>query len=913
MSDKVEIKNIDTNLMSGSGDKVRNVIGGYWTISDSTEHGSALVFSEAPEDDGSTWVDAIHAADISVAPASAYVTASATSIIPNYKFPVRILGDPDLIKDDAEWKAILKGGTWGTASYEGFLSEGTFDCHNFVINTPYSLLDAKNIDSASYGTYPYYEVRCNYQEYYPAYEDKMASRSSDLLIPNLYLLEMFRQSATLSPGEMWHSDPDFAVDEEIGRFVSMEATHNPTLILRDTTTLYPPPYVETESDPTIAEGMYNDKTKNLRDYLTGTLVNETLSASTAQFIVNRTLNLLFDRTTMDKYSPALLQDQVLPRLPYYVSFDVPTDAHRSALVAQMEVANYDKLFLSTLRQQFTGHQVGTVNYPTIAATTFDTAESGSVVSKTVTTNTSYRSADFLRMLLNSLNLSVTDTPADQYFMQPLTAEIKALRNAYGSYRYTHSLPTFDMLNTVIEQMYIMPLDCVSDGSTGNMFDFLQMADEAGEGDTLAFRINKVGTFPTAPTETQTTVQDTFFLNTSALGTSLNYYDSQVRYGATYNYEIFAYVLVKGYNYKYSDLRATRLIGTPFGFTAIEGLGGAALAPTSLPDSYCLEFYNLSTGQTAEQLLVSAEENELMAQNEYATNAQVLSEDRYMAEFNLSLEPSWKIMEVSLGTKQITILDHMPSAVDITPYQRMDDSQIIGFYANQEGGRDSKDTSPAPFPTLMTSDEQTYKDNYLRSYNLLDGERIKESSVSRANFLEVYRLDTKPTAISDFAGALVESKDLTLSGYKYTKTNCFYEEMVATNKKYYYLFRFVNEHGIPGFLSPIYVAELVNDGGYKYAKFDVMYETEFDEQNDLEVFQPMKKLLRIIPNAQHVLMDDTNVDYSESAESQLDNLGVGTGVEKTIWDQPFKIRLTSRKTGKKIDLNITYRIREEVIK
>jgi len=35
-----------------------------------------------------------------------------------------------------------------------------------------------------------------------------------------------------------------------------------------------------------------------------------------------------------------------------------------------------------------------------------------------------------------------------------------------------------------------------------------------------------------------------------------------------------------------------------------------------------------------------------------------------------------------------------------------------------------------------------------------------------------------------------------------------------------------------------------------------------------------------------------------------NVDIGTAAD-LIWDKTFKIRLTSKKTGKKIDLNVTY--------
>ena len=436
---KIKIKNIDTNLLSGSGDKMRNVVGGFYEMVETEEKGTRLRWS-TPFSTHGTYRPALHMEEISLTGEADYVTASATAITPNYKFPVRIVGDVDLVKDDSEWHAILKGGTWGTASYEGILTQGSYDSHNFTTHTPYSLLDAKNIDSASYATYSYYEIGCNYQDYYPAYENKMASRESDLLIPNLYFLEMFRQNSL--PGV----DKE-VFDEEIQNFVSMEGTVEPEQIMQDRLTSYLPPYVDHDNDPT-EEGLYTDKTMNMRNYLTGTLVRENLSASTAQFIINRTSNLLFDRTAIDKYSASTIEDQVLHRVPYYVSFDIPVEAGGSMLSA-IEENDYDKLFMSHLRQQFTGHQLGIHSYPTMAVTTFDQMVSGSVLPITTTSNTSYRSVGFLQLLLNSLNLSTMDTPSDQYCVQPLTAEIQELRNANGSYRYSHSLPTFKMFNAAV--------------------------------------------------------------------------------------------------------------------------------------------------------------------------------------------------------------------------------------------------------------------------------------------------------------------------------------------------------------------------------------------------------------------------------------------------------------------------------
>ena len=52
----------------------------------------------------------------------------------------------------------------------------------------------------------------------------------------------------------------------------------------------------------------------------------------------------------------------------------------------------------------------------------------------------------------------------------------------------------------------------------------------------------------------------------------------------------------------------------------------------------------------------------------------------------------------------------------------------------------------------------------------------------------------------------------------------------------------------------------------------------------------------------------DADFSENSYTQLENVNIGsTDLEDPIWGKTFKLRLTSKKTGKKIDLNITYNL------
>ena len=132
----------------------------------------------------------------------------------------------------------------------------------------------------------------------------------------------------------------------------------------------------------------------------------------------------------------------------------------------------------------------------------------------------------------------------------------------------------------------------------------------------------------------------------------------------------------------------------------------------------------------------------------------------------------------------------------------------------------------------------------------------------------------------------------------------FSEQVKTNQKYYYTFRVINENGVAGKFTPIFESELINDGGYIYASFNQLTVGELTEDQISEPLMSFKKLFNIVPSIQHLILDSENVDFTDSAFNQVGNFEVGTADDR-IWGKTFKIRLTSKKTGKKIDLNIKF--------
>ena len=113
------------------------------------------------------------------------------------------------------------------------------------------------------------------------------------------------------------------------------------------------------------------------------------------------------------------------------------------------------------------------------------------------------------------------------------------------------------------------------------------------------------------------------------------------------------------------------------------------------------------------------------------------------------------------------------------------------------------------------------------------------------------------------------------------------------------------------MSPIFESELINDGGYVYGAFEQYSEDELSEPPPKEPLMAIKKLVNIVPNIQHLQLDTTTANFASSSVSQMGAVDIGTQPDDTLWDEQkyFKIRLTSKKTSKKIDLNIVFKKEE----
>jgi len=405
-------------------------------------------------------------------------------------------------------------------------------------------------------------------------------------------------------------------------------------------------------------------------------------------------------------------------------------------------------------------------------------------------------------------------------------------------------------------------------------------------EVIAYRLEKIGGAATGDENTQKPIQNFWFLNIEDVK-QFKFHDSQIFYGQEYTYNVYKYVFVGGVQYTYDNLVLSRTIAD------LSSDGDAASS------GWCLEMFDPDTGSPSPPILESRLISDLG--NQFASDAQINSQEKYLADLNLTLEPSLKIVEVPIFTKNVTVLDAPTNKTGVKPFYYLDNSQKIGFTNRY------LPHSLAAFPTAINSSEEQYRNTFLSSYDLMPNEEITFESVSMPSEMQIFRLDSRPQSLKDFDGNLISTVSLKTENHDSYFTDKTVVDKVKLNTKYYYLFRIVNELGSPAHSSQVIETELIDDGGYKFATFEVIFENELPEPIFSNPTKGVKKLFNIVPNITNITLDDSEVDYSQPALSQLNKIKFGDPSQDLVWDKKYKIRVTSKKTGKKLDINLTFKM------
>jgi hypothetical protein len=206
------------------------------------------------------------------------------------------------------------------------------------------------------------------------------------------------------------------------------------------------------------------------------------------------------------------------------------------------------------------------------------------------------------------------------------------------------------------------------------------------------------------------------------------------------------------------------------------------------------------------------------------------------------------------------------------------------------------------PIFIQDEEIDYINTWRESrrYNNVEPVLYKSDELKNmAASFEIYRISSAPKNYDDFKNSLhqiVSEESESPGGRIRLLSSTSYIDKINSNKTYYYMFRIRDKRGAVSNPSPPYSVKLVNDHGLI---FPIINQYEFEQEED-KYNTKFKKLLNIVPSISQVTPISQS-DYTTAAKS-TPLLGQ---LDKKLFGQTFKIRITSKKTGKQMDLNISF--------
>jgi len=289
---------------------------------------------------------------------------------------------------------------------------------------------------------------------------------------------------------------------------------------------------------------------------------------------------------------------------------------------------------------------------------------------------------------------------------------------------------------------------------------------------------------------------------------------------------------------------------------------------------------------------------------------------FTAQTTVSLAPKLKIAEVPYFTARAKVLDSapLPPDVNIVPYRGIDDKVLFLF--NAQVGEITEE------PIIIEDRDRAYYEEYRRARNIL-GLPVTFEGDDEIESFEVYRTTDVPTSYSDFKGKLHEIVSTEPLGADYDSSAGAFVDDVVPNQKYYYTFRALDVHGNLSNPTAVFQVEMVNEDGAIFPLIETYNMQPIDSTQPSRVFKRFlyvkanelqsavfEKATGNDNNPEFVIYEETTGPEDPVAQSASDvDVSVGQLENKVYGTETrpgrYKFRVTSKRTGRKIDINLNF--------
>jgi len=281
-------------------------------------------------------------------------------------------------------------------------------------------------------------------------------------------------------------------------------------------------------------------------------------------------------------------------------------------------------------------------------------------------------------------------------------------------------------------------------------------------------------------------------------------------------------------------------------------------------------------------------------------------------FNVMVKPTLKLIELPYfnvdpgGFSMVLDAPPLPPQVVPIPFRAVKDK--IMFLFDGSVGKENV------LPTVIEEGDQEYYDIQRLAQSVGEGEEITFNSDNPLVSFEVFRTVNPPLSYQDFKGRKI-----------FTTSKTSYTDKINPNKKYYYMFRSIDSRGNISNPSPVYEIELttLEDGSeaYRVAVLPKIKIYDFPKPTKDNFERSVRKYILIRPTREQSTINDKVSKLPGSEENPTLNLDkidpVLGATEQSLFarqdlsgsamtGKKFKLRLTSKTTGRKIDFNFEFK-------
>ena len=388
---------------------------------------------------------------------------------------------------------------------------------------------------------------------------------------------------------------------------------------------------------------------------------------------------------------------------------------------------------------------------------------------------------------------------------------------------------------------------------------------------LFYRIKKERKLTNEGSEWQM-VQNILIPNTSDLDIA-KYVDTQLKYSshATYRYTVYTHRVVFGSAYRYHWPDQDNGLEQPDGenpYGPANPLNTASDGPQKGSEFWFNDITKSEDTTGGVQDIIDPFTGEVIGQVDLGT---VINSSRFTATFNVRVHPSIQIIEDKLfETPEILVMDRPPVRPDINiiPYRAVNNRVKMLLTGNVDRSREK------PI-IILESDKEEFK-KVEASQLSFDG-KVEFASDDSVQTFQIFRILEKPTVYSDFSGALYKELD-----------SFVFEEKILPNTKYYYTFRAKDPHGHVSNPTEVYEVELIDEKG---AVKPIIRLVSMEPAENKTNIKECQKYIYVKPALKQLYFsEDPEVDSIFSQQNKK---------------KKYKMRITSKGSGKKIDINFSF--------